>query len=190
MLSLADIARGVQGAIGVLRLDPSAPFLFENSREACLRSFRVMFVAAPLYSFYVLIHHSHFHASASEGEILLVEALRYVVDWLLYPVLFYEIARRRGWTDLYPRYITILNWINLPAIIVVVLGAAISAVAPQPFAGLLSIALQGLLFYWFLAATRLALSVGWGMASILLVVNFVPTVLLSLLVDRILGLTP
>ena len=26
-----------------------------------------------------------------------VEALRYVVDWLLFPVIFFEIARRQNW---------------------------------------------------------------------------------------------
>jgi hypothetical protein len=148
-----------------------------------------MALAAPLYVFYVMIHYSRLNARADEFEILLIEALRYIVDWLLYPVLFHEIARRRGWLDRYARYITTLNWINLPAIIVVVMGAAVTAVAPQPLAGLVSIAMQGLLFYWFLAATRLSLGVGWGLATVLLVVNFVPTLFLSLIVDRILGVT-
>ncbi len=37
------------------------------------------------------------------------------VDWLLFPVIFYEIARRQTWLGNYPRYIAALNWINLHA---------------------------------------------------------------------------
>ena len=42
VLSAAEIARGVQGALGLLRRDPAAPLHFDNTMEACLRSFRVM----------------------------------------------------------------------------------------------------------------------------------------------------
>ena len=51
--------------------------------------------------------------------------MRYVVDWLLFPVIFYEVARRRGWLDRYPRYISALNWINLPAMVVAIVGLAV-----------------------------------------------------------------
>ena len=53
----------------------------------------------------------------------------------------------------------------------------------------LEFALQVLLFYWFLTATRVLLGVGWPFAFLLLVVNWVPSFFLSLLVDRILGVS-
>ncbi|HYC65018.1 MAG TPA: hypothetical protein VEC14_09830 [Reyranellaceae bacterium] len=189
MLSVTEIARGTQGAVRVLQLDPGAPFQYDNTPEGCLRSFRVIALAAPLYAFYILIHYTKFQTAADEYEVLLVEGLRYLVDWLLYPVLFYEIARRRGWLDRYPRYITLLNWINLPAIIIAVIGTALASIAPGPLAALLVIAMQGLFFFWFLAATRLSLGVSWPMAGALLLINWMPMLLLSLLVDRILGVT-
>ena len=119
MLSAAEIARGVRGALGFLRRDPTAPQHFDNTMEACLRSFRVMALVAPLYAIYLLIYYSDVTVTADETEIALAEAIRYVVDWLLFPVIFYEVARRRGWLDRYPRYIGALNWINLPAMVVV-----------------------------------------------------------------------
>ena len=122
MLSAAEITRGVQGALGfLLRRDPAAPLHFDNTMEACLRSFRVMALAAPLYASISLIRYER-HVAADKMEIAAVEALHYVVDWLLFPVIFYEIARRRGWLDRYPRYITALNWINLPAMVVAIAG--------------------------------------------------------------------
>ena len=46
MLSIAEIARNTQGALRMLQLDPAAPFQFDNTPEACLRSFRVIALAA------------------------------------------------------------------------------------------------------------------------------------------------
>ncbi len=55
VLSNAEIARGTQGAVRLLQRDPSAPLNFDNNFAACLRSFRVMALVAPLYAVYVAI---------------------------------------------------------------------------------------------------------------------------------------
>ena len=188
MLGSAEIARGSQGALKFLLRDVTAPLHFDNTPEACLRSFQVMILVAPVYAFYLVVHYMQLQTTADEGEIALVEALRYVVDWLLYPVIFYEIARRRGWLDRYPRYISALNWINLPAMILAIVGIAISLAAPHVVAVAVELGLRGLFFYWFLMTTRMVLGVNWLIAVILLFVNWLPSLLLSLLVARYLGL--
>ena len=190
MLSAAEIARGVRGALGFLRRDPTAPQHFDNTMEACLRSFRVMALVAPLYAIYLLIYYSDVTVTADETEIALAEAIRYVVDWLLFPVIFYEVARRRGWLDRYPRYIGALNWINLPAMVVVIAGQGLSSVAPAAVAVVIDLGLRALLFYWFLMTTRMALGTSWPISVVLLVINWVPSLFLSFLVDRYLGIVP
>src|SRR5436190_19351401 len=130
MLSGAEIARGSQGAIKFLLRDPTALGHFDNTLESCLRSFQVMLLVAPFYAVYLLVHYAPLTTTAEDWEIAFVEALRYVVDWLLFPVIFHEIARRRGWLERYPRYIAALNWINLPAVILLLLGELVAAVAP------------------------------------------------------------
>ena len=190
MLSAAEIARGVRGALGFLRRDPTAPQHFDNTMEACLRSFRVMALVAPLYAIYLLIYYSDVTVTADETEIALAEAMRYVVDWLLFPVIFYEVARRRGWLDRYPRYIGALNWINLPAMLVVIAGQGLSSVAPAAVAVVIDLGLRALLFYWFLMTTRMALGTSWPISVVLLVINWVPSLFLSFLVDRYLGVVP
>lgn len=190
MLSAAEIARGVRGALGFLRRDPTAPQHFDNTMEACLRSFRVMALVAPLYAIYLLIYYSDVTVTADETEIALAEAMRYVVDWLLFPVIFYEVARRRGWLDRYPRYIGALNWINLPAMVVVIAGQGLSSVAPAAVAVVIDLGLRALLFYWFLMTTRMALGTSWPISVVLLVINWVPSLFLSFLVDRYLGIVP
>jgi hypothetical protein len=190
VLSAAEIARGVQGALGFLRRDPAAPQHFDNTMEACLRSFRVMALVAPLYAIYLLLYYSNVVDTADETEIALVEGIRYVVDWLLFPVIFYEVARRRGWLERYPRYIGALNWINLPAMIVAIVGLALSAVAPAAVGIVIDLGLRALFFYWFLVVTRMTLGVSWPISIVLLIVNWVPSLFLSLLVARYLGVVP
>jgi hypothetical protein len=190
VLSAAEIARGVQGALGFLKRDATAPQHFDNTMEACLRSFRVMALVAPLYAIYLLIYYSDVTVTADETEIALAEAMRYVVDWLLFPVIFYEVARRRGWLDRYPRYIGALNWINLPAMVVVIAGQGLSSVAPAAVAVVIDLGLRALLFYWFLMTTRMALGTSWPISVVLLVINWVPSLFLSFLVDRYLGIVP
>jgi len=187
VLSAAEIARGVKGALGFLQRDPAAPQHFDNTMEACLRSFRVMALVAPLYALYLLIYYAGVTVTADETEIVLAESVRYVVDWLLFPVIFYEVARRRGWLDRYPRYIGALNWINLPATAIAVVGMAIESIAPA-VAIVVDLGLRALFFYWFLMTTRMVLAVNWPIAVVLLFVNWLPSLFLSLLIARYLGL--
>ncbi len=190
MLTKSEIARGTQGALRLLQRDPSAPFYFDNSMEACLRSFWVMALVAPIYLFYVAISYSGVEVAADGWEIALAESLAYVVDWLLFPVLFYEIARRRRWVDRYPRYIGALNWINLPVTVVMLIDASVALITPMPFPDVFNIAVQALVCYWIVVTTRQVLAVGWGIAVLLLIVNVVPTLFLSLIVIRFLGVMP
>ena len=146
------------------------------------------FLAAPIYALYLIVHYMQTAVTADEWEIALVEGLHFVVDWLLYPVIFYEIARRRGWLERYPRYISAMNWINLPILVLVVLFECVSLlIGSSAVVSLLGIALQAAIFYWLIMVARLALGVGWGIAAVLLVVNWVPSYFLLIIVNRFLG---
>ena len=187
MLSSAEIARGGRGAVKLLLRDPTASSHFDNTLESCLRSFQVMLLVAPLYALYLFVHYDSLITTAEDWEIAFVESLRFVVDWLLFPVIFHEIARRRGWLERYPRYISSLNWINLPAVILLLLGELVASVAPTAVTAVLQLVLQVLFFYWFMQATRMTLGAPWTLAAVLMVVNWVPSYFLSILVNRLLG---
>jgi hypothetical protein len=188
VLSAAEIARGVAGAFAFLRRDPQALQCYDNTMEACLRSFRVMVLALPFHVVLNLIRYAHLTVQVDVFDIVMVEAISYVVNWLLFPVIFYEIARRRGWLERYPRYIGALNWISLPATIVATAAVAVEAIVPERVDQVIEIITQALFFYWFLIATRLALGADWLTSVVLLVVNWVPSILLSIIVGRYLGL--
>ena len=187
MLSAAEITRGVQGALGFLRRDPAALLSFDNTMEACLRSFRLMAVTAPFYAVYSLIRYANLTVTIDTGELIAIETMNYVINWLLYPVIFYEVARRRGWLDRYPRYIAALNWTNLPGIVIAIAAIVIKMMVPAAIGGILEVALQALFFYWFLVITRLALGADWAMAAVLLAVNWIPSFFLLIIVDRYIG---
>jgi hypothetical protein len=188
MLSSAEIARGSQGAVKFLSRDVNAPFHFDNTVEGCLRSFQVMILVAPIYAFVRIIEYMQINVAADVELIVLAEALRYLVEWLLYPVIFHEIARRRGWLDRYPRYIAALNWINLPQIVLLLVAEAVASLVP-PVAAPLMLGLQVFFFYWFMMVTRLGLGASWTNAAVLMVVNWVPSYFLSILVNRFLGVS-
>jgi hypothetical protein len=188
VLTSAEIARGVQGALGLLQRDPAALLKFDNTMEACLRSFRVMVFAAPFYALYALINYANVTVEAEMLEVVLIEATRYVIEWLLYPVLFYEVARRRGWLDRFPRYIGALNWINLPATVIATAGVTVESLAPGVVAVVIDLGLRALFFYWFLVTTRTALGADWLISVVLLLVNWVPSFFLSFIVARYVGI--
>jgi hypothetical protein len=77
---------------------------FRQHDRSCLRSFQVMIAGGAALRALSLCPLCALTPPPTTGRSL-VEALRYVVDWLLFPVIFYEIARRRGWLERYPRYI-------------------------------------------------------------------------------------
>ena len=54
---------------------------------------------------------------------------------------------------------------------------------------LLQLVLQVLFFYWFIVATRMTLGTPWTLAAGLMVVNWVPSYFLSILVNRLLGVS-
>jgi len=186
MLGPEEIARGTRGAVKFLLRDSAAPLHFENTVEACLRSFQVMVLVAPFYAAYMGLHYLRLATTADVTEIVFAEALRYVVNWLLFPVLFFEIARWRGWLDRYPRYIGACNWAALPSMVVLLAIELVSAVVPSALLGLLQLALE---VYWFLMITQLGLGVSWPVAVALSVVNLMPSHFLSVLVDRFLEIS-
>ena len=190
MLSVAEIARGTEGSLGFLRQDRTAPLLFDNTMAACLRSFRLMVVIAPLHAAALLLRYSTASYTADDLEVVFVETLHYIVDWLLFPVIFYEIARLRGWLDNYPRYISALNWMNLPGIIIALVVLVVASVLPVAVADILRLGLQAFILYWLVVITRMTLGVSWPISVLMMAINWLPSEVLSLIVDRFLGVTP
>jgi hypothetical protein len=187
VLSVGEIARGTQGALRFLQLDRSAPQHFDNTMAACLRSFWLIVLVAPLQAAVLLLQYSNATYVADDLEVVLVESLHYVVDWLLFPVIFYEIARLRGWLDKYPRYISALNWMNLPGMLIALVVLAVAQAMPPVVGAFLGFGLDLLILYWLTAVTRLTLGVSWPLSLLMTAINWLPSLLMSYVVERFLG---
>ena len=148
-----------------------------------------MVLVAPLQIILLLIRYSGVTTAADEMEIFVVETISYVVEWLLFPVIFHEIARRQGWLDRYARYIGALNWINLPGMLLAVVLVPLAQLAPAAIGDLVHVVLQALFFYWFHVTTRQVLGAGWPLSIMLLIVSWVPLAFISFLVARYLGIS-
>ncbi len=190
MLSVGEIARGTQGTLKFLQFDRAAALHFDNTVSACLRSFWLIILVAPLQVAVLMLQYADTTYVAEDLEVVLVESLRYLVDWLLYPVIFYEIARLRGWLDNYPRYISALNWMNLPGMAIALVVLVVAQATPPAVGGVLQLGLDALILYWLTVTSRLALGVSWPVAILLTAINWLPSLLLSLIVERFLGIVP
>jgi len=186
VLSASEIARGTQGALGFLRLDRAAPLHFDNTMSVCLRSFRVMILVAPLQAVLLLLRYSNLTYAVDDLELVLVEALHYVVDWLLFPVIFYEVARCAAGS-------TVIRATSAPQ-----LGEpaghdhrpdrAVDRVGDADRRrDSMRLGLQLFILYWIVATTRMTLEANWPVSVMLMVLIWLPSELLSLVVDRFLG---
>jgi len=143
-----------------------------------------------LHAAALLLRYSTVSYTADDLEVVFVETLHYVVDWLLFPVIFYEIARLRGWLDNYPRYISALNWMNLPGMVIALVVLVVASVLPVAVADILRLGLQAFFLYWLVVITRMTLGVSWPISVLMMAINWLPSEVLSLIVDRFLGVTP
>ena len=66
----------------------------------------------------------------------------------------------------------------------------VAFITPSPFPDIFNIAVQALVCYWIVVTTRQLVGVGWGLSVLLLIVNVIPTLFLSLIVIRFLGVVP
>ena len=50
--------------------------------------------------------------------------------------------------------------------------------------------LQAFFLYWLVVITRMTLGVSWPISVLMMAINWLPSEVLSLIVDRFLGVTP
>ena len=173
---------------GFLRRDPAAPLSFDNTMEACLRSFRLMAVAAPFYAVYSLIRYANLSVTIDDrrAHSRRDDELRHQLAAVSGDLLRESRAAAAGSTAIRVTSPPSTGS-TCRAIVIAIAAIVVKLMVPTAIGGILEIALQALFFYWFLVTTRLTLGADWAMAVVLLVVNWVPSFFLLIIVDRYIG---
>ena len=190
MLSRTEIAQGVSGAWRLMWGDGGGLYMLDRTREGFWRSFRVMLLVAPLQVFCLLIVYDRAQTIAPDSTIVLIEALRYVIEWTAFPVILLEIARLAGWRGRYIGAVVALNWASVPVIIFSTVRLTIGEVAPSWLGSALGLMLMGLFVYWLTRILREALALGIGQAVALALLNLWISITLEVVVNGIVGRLP
>ncbi len=190
MLSLSEIARGVGGTVRLMKGDLSGLAVLDRSREGFWRSFRAAALLAPLYAFYLLTRYVEMMSTASDVKIALVEALRYSIEWTLFPVVLLELTRPLGRASRYTGAVVALNWANVPLLVMAVALLSLTRLIAPPLLVPLSLIVDAGTTILVARILKYTLDVPWTVAAGLAVLNLWLGLTLSFGVVDILGLRP
>jgi hypothetical protein len=110
MPTLTEINYAVQGLWRLAQLDERGFQYFDRSLSGFWRSFHVAFLVAPAEALVFTTIIQYATLGPSWSRILIVEILKYIVAWFLYPVASFELCRWLQRADAYVGYIVAYNW--------------------------------------------------------------------------------
>jgi hypothetical protein len=171
MISTREISIALYGTWRFATLERSAIQYFDNTPEAFWRSFNAAAIALPAYALLVMLSFAQHPVEAGAVRILLVEAISYVISWVLFPLVMVAFTDTTKTAANYFRFIAAWNWsIVLQVFLFLAVSAfAASGTVPDNLGGFISlVATLAILFYQgFIAKTTLDLPVP---AAVLVVV--------------------
>jgi hypothetical protein len=110
MPTIVEFVYVLRGLRRLIQFDVGGLGYFDRSIEGFWRSFRVALLIAPLYAIIIPSDLELIRPTAGWQHIMIIEILAYIVSWLLYPLVAYEICRLIGREAEYPGYIVVYNW--------------------------------------------------------------------------------
>jgi hypothetical protein len=110
MVSVREFSVAVYGAWRFATLDRTAAQFFENTPGAFWKSFNAAIFVAPGYVLLTLLGFIERPVEASELRIVCVEAIYYVISWVLFPLVMLSFTEAAGCPRLYFRFIGAWNW--------------------------------------------------------------------------------
>jgi hypothetical protein len=173
MLTARDLSHGLFGAWRLARLDRGAMAYFDATIDGFWKSFWAAAIVAP--AFVVMTAFSLSQANLPERfgfvEIALVEASRYVIAWVAFPLLMTTVADLLQRGERYVGFIVAYNWAQVVEMAVVlpvflfVVASGLPASEPNAYYTVLFFAIT--LYYWFIARTALQIS-GWAAGAVVI----------------------
>jgi hypothetical protein len=180
---LADVQRGLDGAVRLARLDRTGMERLDLTVDGFWRSFLAAVVASPFYLVLVMDQYGRTGTGPHLGNVIFAEVAGYLLGWVAFPVAAIFLTRILG---LGARYVALIVAGNWAAVLQAALLAATALVAglfpDQPAAVLRLVATAvAVAYHWFVFRT--ALETTGGIAFGLVVVDLLLAVLLNLATD-------
>ena len=189
MPTIVEFVYVLRGLGRLVQFDAGGLGYFDRSIEGFWRSFRVALLIAPLYAILIPLDLELIQPTAGWQHIMITEILAYVISWLLYPLVAYEICRLIGREAEYPGYIVVYNWSKMlivTAQVIVWLPTLMGIAAAETSHSLESLVRFVFLIYlWFIARAALRIdalsAIGMVFTSYILtlVLNIVHAALLK-----------
>ena len=110
MPMIVEFVYVLRGLRRLIQFDAGGLGYFDRSIEGFWRSFRVALLIAPFTAIIIPYELELMKPTAGWQHIMLTETLSYIVRWVLYPTVAYEICRLMGRETEYPGYIAVYNW--------------------------------------------------------------------------------
>ena len=162
MISGQYVTNALYGAYRLARGDTTGLSYFDTSTAGFWRSFFAAVLIAPLVLILLVIRFSVDDIGAGAVRFYTIEAIAYVIGWVLFPVVVFYLVQTLEKEERYVGFIVAYNWaavlqngVYLPFAILFQIG-----VIPGEAAGLLNLILLGLVlaYTWFVAKNALDIS--------------------------------
>jgi hypothetical protein len=189
MPTRAEIVGALYGAYLLARLDPSGMDYFNRSIDGFWRSFAAALLVAPPFFAIILMRNGEAYSGVDPAWFLIVEAVRYAVGWVVFPIIMVLVARFLSLSHVYVDFIVAYNWCQVPIVFVFLPVAALSALGILP-AGLTALINLGFfilvyVYLWFVART--ALDVEWYVALAVVGLELITTLFIEYSIGNLLG---
>lgn len=185
MITAAEIAAGVTGALRLARRDPGGLACFDSSPHGFWRSFWVAALVAP--AFLILDLLSGGLTAETTFRQIAIKLIGYVIDWTAFPVIMITIADSLGKWPVYTRYIVAYNWSAVVQMSVLLPVAILAVAAPSHATMLIAQAVTVVMLVYRAYVAHVGLAVGFGTAAGIVLLDVLLAGLLRAVTDRLTG---
>jgi len=174
-----ETLRALYGTWRIARGDANGLTFFDFSLNGFWRSFLAAIIVFPAFAF--LRWHDLLDAPENfpAGRYMTVEVIAYVIKWLAFPVLMYQVIPMLGRTERYIGFITVYNWSSVLQMAVYLVALLLGVLFPMlGSGGFVMVAVLAMLVYGVYIA-RLTLSVPIATASAIVMADFLLSMVIT-----------
>ncbi len=193
MISIAEIRRSLTGAWQVLMGAPDAMSYFDTTIDGFWRSFRAIFVIAPMYVVISAVEFRAAQASLAPGETIdgtfyaFEQALSLALDWIALPLILAALAGFLAIRQTYAPFIVVRNWATVLILIPFTAISLLDSLGVLPGEAIIfpSIIAIVLAFRTLYMAARIALQARADVAAGIVVLDFLVSLSIVMIVGRL-----